>query len=66
MKKIIALLIAMVMVMSLMAACGTAGDGGNGDNGGELAPIKIGCIQDTSGGASTAGQPNEWLSLIHI
>lgn len=23
-------------------------------------PIKIGCIQDTSGGASLAGQPNEW------
>lgn len=25
-----------------------------------LEPIKIGCIQDTSGGASIAGQPNEW------
>lgn len=60
MKKIIALLIAMVMVMSLMAACGTADDGGNGDGDGKLDPIKIGCIQDTSGGASTAGQPNEW------
>lgn len=25
-----------------------------------LEPIKIGCIQDTSGGASIAGKPNEW------
>lgn len=25
-----------------------------------LDPIKIGCIQDTSGGASIAGKPNEW------
>ena len=25
-----------------------------------LDPIKIGCIQDTSGGASLAGQPNQW------
>ncbi len=23
-------------------------------------PIKVGCIQDTSGGASLAGQPNQW------
>ncbi len=23
-------------------------------------PIKIGCIQDTTGGASSAGQPNQW------
>lgn len=32
----------------------------------ELEPIKIGCIQDTSGGASSAGQPNEWGALYAV
>ena len=55
MKKLIAMLIAIVMVLSLVAC------GGNGGNGSEnLEPIKIGNIQDTSGGASLAGQPNAW------
>ncbi len=62
MKKLFALLIALVMVLSVMAGC-SSGDANNDtpDNGEEnLEPIKIGCIQDTSGGASLAGQPNEW------
>ena len=55
MKKLIAMLIAIVMVLSLVAC------GGNGGKDGEnLEPIKIGNIQDTSGGASLAGQPNAW------
>ena len=56
MKKLLALLLALAMVCGVLAGCGGTGD----DNGDELAPIKIGCIQDTSGGASVAGQPNEW------
>ena len=57
MKKLLALLLALAMVCGILAGCGGTGDE---DQGGELAPIKIGCIQDTSGGASVAGQPNEW------
>ena len=57
MKKLLALLLALVMVCGIIAGCSNTGDENNGD---ELAPIKIGCIQDTSGGASVAGQPNEW------
>lgn len=56
MKKLLALLLALAMVCGVLAGCGGTGD----ENGDELAPIKIGCIQDTSGGASVAGQPNEW------
>lgn len=64
MKKLFALLLALVMVFSL-AACGAndtpASDAPEaGDNEVNTDPIKIGCIQDTSGGASLAGQPNEW------
>ena len=55
MKKLIAMLIAIVMVLSL-AACAGGGEGGGDDKG----PIKIGNIQDLSGGASLAGQPNAW------
>ena len=50
MKRVIALLLAMLLLAAL-PACGIAE---------ELPPIKVGCIQDTSGGASSAGQPNEW------
>ena len=57
MKKLLALLLALVMVCGIIAGCSNTGNENNGD---ELAPIKIGCIQDTSGGASVAGQPNEW------
>ena len=52
MKKLLALLLALAMVCGILAGCGGTGDE---DQGGELAPIKIGCIQDTSGGASVAG-----------
>ena len=55
MKKLIALLIAIVMVLSL-AACGANGDKGGDDK----APIKIGSIQDLTGGASSSGQPQAW------
>ena len=55
MKKLIAMLIAIVMIFSL-AACGNSGAAGGADQG----PIKIGNIQDLTGGASTAGQPNSW------
>jgi branched-chain amino acid transport system substrate-binding protein len=55
MKKLIALLIALVMVLSL-AACGANGEQGGDDK----APIKIGSIQDLTGGASSSGQPQAW------
>lgn len=75
MKKLVALLLAALMLTVLMAACtpgenatvptkkpettGDAQQGGNEPDA-NLEPIKVGCIQDTSGGASSAGQPNEW------
>lgn len=49
MKKIFAMVLAAMMVLSLASVCFA-----------DEAPIKLGCIQDTSGGASSAGQPNEW------
>lgn len=75
MKKVIALLLALTMLTALFVGCAqdekpsedpnaSESTPANSDNGesekpsGE--PIKIGCIQDTSGGASLAGQPNEW------
>ena len=76
MKKMIALLLALVMLAALFAGCAkdeekptdpstptSSSNSGNNDPTGEpenKEPIKIGCIQDTSGGASLAGQPNEW------
>ena len=76
MKKMIALLLALVMLAALFAGCAkdeekptdpsapaTTNNSGNNDPTDEpenKEPIKIGCIQDTSGGASLAGQPNEW------
>ena len=55
MKKLIAMLIAIVMILSL-AACGNSGAAGGED----LGPIKIGSIQDLTGGASSSGQPQAW------
>lgn len=75
MKKLTALLLTMVMLLAMLAGCSsgepaTTTAGGSADSAGtqpagqataeNLDPIKIGCIQDTSGGASLAGQPNEW------
>ncbi len=61
MKKILAILLAFAMMLSF-AACGTSEEEPATDDGGEAStePIKIGCIQDTSGGAALAGQPNQW------
>lgn len=75
MKKMIALALSVLMLTSVLAGCGggnnSSGSSGggsvsgsgnqSGNQGGEnLEPIKIGSIQDTSGGASLAGQPNQW------
>lgn len=61
MKKFIAILLALAMLVTF-AACGKTDE--TGTEGGETEantdPIKIGCIQDTSGGAALAGQPNQW------
>ncbi len=72
MKKLVSLLLSAAMLTAL-AACGgqtdpkpaesaAAGSGAPAESQAvaELEPIKIGCIQDTSGGASLAGQPNQW------
>ena len=72
MKKIIALALSALMLVSVLTGCG-GGNGGSGSNGSSGSsgaggsqgtvnqdPIKIGSIQDTSGGASLAGQPNQW------
>lgn len=56
MRKLFAILLVMTLVFSF-AACG--GNGGDTDPE-NLEPIKIGNIQDLSGGASSAGQPNAW------
>lgn len=75
MKKILAVVLALVMVATLFAACNaekpatpeapaekpnTEVTGGEAPAQVNTDPIKIGCIQDTSGGASIAGQPNQW------
>ena len=76
MKKLIAMLLALVMVLSLAACGGSAAPAATeapkadapaaeapaeeAPKAEDLPPIKIGNIQDTSGGASIAGQPNAW------
>ncbi|NBI11776.1 ABC transporter substrate-binding protein [Colidextribacter sp. OB.20] len=73
MKKVIALALSVLMMTSVLAGCGdkdkpggagTSGSVSGGTSGSQGAanqdPIKIGSIQDTSGGASLAGQPNQW------
>ncbi len=47
-------IVAVFLVLMMAALLGTTGVADSAD------PIKVGCIQDTSGGASSAGQPNEW------
>lgn len=71
---ILALALCLALVFSL-GACSSGGDDPSqapsdpssptsqaptDDPGADLEPIKVGCIQDTSGGASIAGQPNQW------
>ena len=53
---------AMILAMVLILAAGSLFAGGNKDTGagGTAGPIRIGNIQDLSGGASIAGQPNAW------
>ena len=70
MKKIIALALSVLMLTSALAGCGNETKPGGTSGAGttqpgsqgtaNLEPIKIGSIQDTSGGASLAGQPNQW------
>ncbi len=61
MKKILALLLALVMVFALAACAPTPGPDDGGDNPPvNTDPIKIGCIQDLSGTASEPGQANAW------
>lgn len=60
MKKVIALLLALTMIAALFAGCAQDTESpeesnASDDLSGE--PIRIGCIQDTSGGASLAGHP---------
>lgn len=75
MKRYLAILLSVVFVLAL-TACTSSPDAATQSNATEtesatvtestaaetadLEPIKIGCIQDTSGSASIAGQPNEW------
>lgn len=69
MKKFFALVLTCTMAASLLSGC----SGGSSSSSTQttaaaaaekaeenLDPIKVGCIQDTSGGASLAGQPNQW------
>ena len=67
MKKFVALLLSTLMLLTVVTGCqtddpgsGSGSGSGSGGGTGNEDPIKIGCIQDTSGGASLAGQPNEW------
>lgn len=72
MKKYLAILLTLTILV-FAAACGPpavpveSGDETNPSQSGDASqpavntdPIKIGCIQDTTGGASIAGKPNEW------
>lgn len=76
MRKLVALLLAVLMLTVLFAGCQKGGvpsaptdkpvtndtetEDVSDEPAANLEPIKVGCIQDTSGGASSAGQPNEW------
>ncbi|MEA4911805.1 MAG: ABC transporter substrate-binding protein [Oscillospiraceae bacterium] len=59
MKKLLAILLALAMAFTFVA-CATTDAGDAGDDTQSTEPIKVGCIQDTSGGAAIAGQPNQW------
>ena len=73
MKKYLAILLSLIVLLGIVA-CGPSTpetpDGSKTeapytsdsvpDEAVNKDPIIIGCIQDTSGGASSAGQPNEW------
>lgn len=75
MKKYLAIMLALIVLVGA-AACspstppvetekptGTPTEGTPGETSEpspNLEPILVGCIQDTSGGASIAGKPNEW------
>lgn len=75
MKKTLAMVLATGMVLGSLTACSGGSEPAETTKAAESAvtektdeakeegntdPIKIGCIQDTSGGASLAGQPNQW------
>lgn len=71
MKKIVVLLLVLAMTACFFVGCSGKDDPAPSPEGSDtptadpgtaedLDPIKIGCIQDTSGGASIAGQPNQW------
>lgn len=75
MKKTLTLCLAAVMLSIAVVGCAQekAAVATNQQNGTEASslsdrketapsdePIRVGCIQDTSGGASLAGQPNQW------
>ena len=55
MKKVIVFVLLVGLTCSVFAGGATEQDSPKGEG-----PIRIGSIQDLSGGASTAGQPNAW------
>ncbi len=80
MKKLVAMITLMLMIIMTVTACSSSKDSGKDSNvtaapdnksadnddqtatqaPGELGPIKVGTIQDLSGGASEAGRANAW------
>lgn len=71
MKKTLVLLLVLALAVCMFAGCSSKGEPAPSDSPdvstpvdsetpANTDPIKIGCIQDTSGGASIAGQPNQW------
>ena len=74
MKKKLSVILAIILSLALMVSLAGCKEPPKDDSAGtpatnpgtttqdpvDLEPIKIGCIQDTSGGASIAGQPNQW------